>query len=42
MAAQGDCSGASDRIRLVDFGVDVEVALDCGITEEAGDSTGVP
>ena len=30
------------RFRLVDFGVDVEVTLDCGITEEAGDSIGVP
>ena len=30
------------RFRLADFGVDVEVTLDGGIKEEAGDSTGVP
>ena len=30
------------RFRLADVGVDVDVTLDGGMKEEAGDSTGVP
>ena len=40
MAGQGHCAGASDW--LVNVGVDVDVTLDGGMKEEAGDSTGVP
>jgi hypothetical protein len=40
--AHGSSRTLLGRFRLADVGADVEVTLDSGIKEEAGDSTGVP